>query len=302
MPFVSVKCPSCGGDIQLDDSRESGFCVYCGAKVMYKEAVQRIEGNVTVEGIAGLEKLLANAETFHKLKDIEKEREVLTKITQEYPEDWRGWWMRCLLFVYTITPDEIKARLDDRLSCRVTIGFFASENAGKRGFDTKLIDYVFALAPSENVPEIKNEIRSWLESEIKFYSLFLTNLHEDVEDALKQKGEDERVHIIADGCHQRAHQIIEKDSHRMFSKHLIFDDVIKQELTAAGLSPEYYKDTRIRQLRLAWGMDEIGHMMHHEIIYDEDDVYCCLRMFEKVEKNLKAAIEDKRELLKQYCG
>jgi DNA-directed RNA polymerase subunit RPC12/RpoP len=92
MPLVQVKCPSCGGDIQLDDSREFGFCVYCGAKVMYKEAVQKIEGSVTVEGIAGLEKLLANAETFRKLGNQSKEIEVLTRVTEDYPEDWRGWW------------------------------------------------------------------------------------------------------------------------------------------------------------------------------------------------------------------
>ena len=92
MPFVSVKCPSCGGNIQLDDSRESGFCVYCGAKVMYKEAVQKVEGNVTVEGIAGLEKMLQNAQTFKKIGNFKKASELLTKITQEYPEDWRAWW------------------------------------------------------------------------------------------------------------------------------------------------------------------------------------------------------------------
>jgi len=43
MPFVKVKCTSCGGEIQLDDEKESGFCLYCGTKVIYKEAIQKIE-------------------------------------------------------------------------------------------------------------------------------------------------------------------------------------------------------------------------------------------------------------------
>jgi len=43
MPFVPAKCTSCGGEIQLDDQRESGFCAYCGTKVVFKEAVQKME-------------------------------------------------------------------------------------------------------------------------------------------------------------------------------------------------------------------------------------------------------------------
>ena len=34
MAMIAIKCPQCGADIQLDDSREFGFCNYCGTKVM----------------------------------------------------------------------------------------------------------------------------------------------------------------------------------------------------------------------------------------------------------------------------
>lgn len=94
MSFVPVKCTSCGGDIQLDDNKESGFCVHCGTKVVFKEAVQKMElsGSVSVKGIADLEKLLQNAETFHALGDSSKEKKILNKVTNEYPEDYRAWW------------------------------------------------------------------------------------------------------------------------------------------------------------------------------------------------------------------
>ncbi|MBO4569216.1 MAG: hypothetical protein J5674_04580 [Candidatus Methanomethylophilaceae archaeon] len=36
MAIVAIKCPSCHGDVQLDDSREFGFCVYCGTKIMIR--------------------------------------------------------------------------------------------------------------------------------------------------------------------------------------------------------------------------------------------------------------------------
>ena len=32
-----MKCPNCGASIQLDNSRESGFCSYCGSKVQIKK-------------------------------------------------------------------------------------------------------------------------------------------------------------------------------------------------------------------------------------------------------------------------
>ena len=43
MSLVDVKCPNCGASIQLDNSREFGFCSYCGSKVQIQEAVRKIE-------------------------------------------------------------------------------------------------------------------------------------------------------------------------------------------------------------------------------------------------------------------
>lgn len=51
--FVSLKCPSCGADITLDDSREFGFCSYCGTKVAQDKLIVEHRGNISVDGIAG---------------------------------------------------------------------------------------------------------------------------------------------------------------------------------------------------------------------------------------------------------
>ena len=39
MVLIALKCPHCGGDIQLDDSREFGFCLYCGTKIAVRDEV-----------------------------------------------------------------------------------------------------------------------------------------------------------------------------------------------------------------------------------------------------------------------
>ncbi len=42
MALLSLKCPNCAGDIQLDDSREFEFCMYCGSRVLITKDVNNI--------------------------------------------------------------------------------------------------------------------------------------------------------------------------------------------------------------------------------------------------------------------
>ncbi|MBN1618384.1 hypothetical protein JW887_03515 [Candidatus Dojkabacteria bacterium] len=42
MTFVAARCPQCGGEIQLDDAKETGFCMHCGSKVVVKEAIKAV--------------------------------------------------------------------------------------------------------------------------------------------------------------------------------------------------------------------------------------------------------------------
>jgi hypothetical protein len=90
MAFISAKCPECGGSIQLDDARESGFCLYCGTKVLLSESIPQI---VKVEGIQTLENKLSNAETYAKLGEVEKAISLLSQITEDFTSDYRAWWM-----------------------------------------------------------------------------------------------------------------------------------------------------------------------------------------------------------------
>ena len=46
MSVKALKCPSCGADIELDDSREFGFCSYCGSRIQIGE---RVNINVNVK-------------------------------------------------------------------------------------------------------------------------------------------------------------------------------------------------------------------------------------------------------------
>ena len=96
MPLEAAKCPSCDANIEVPADRETVFCAYCGSSIKSKAAIAygntvTIEGEVKVEGIATLEKLVQNANTYENLNEYKKAYEIYTRITEEYPNDYRGW-------------------------------------------------------------------------------------------------------------------------------------------------------------------------------------------------------------------
>ena len=36
--FVTIRCPECGANQQVENNRDSVYCTYCGAKIMISNA------------------------------------------------------------------------------------------------------------------------------------------------------------------------------------------------------------------------------------------------------------------------
>lgn len=89
MGYILAKCPACGADIQLDNNMESGFCAYCGARMLLEEAIPK---KITIDGVQSLEQLCSNAQTFLSLNEYAKAESVYKEIIDKYPRDYRGWW------------------------------------------------------------------------------------------------------------------------------------------------------------------------------------------------------------------
>lgn len=269
MPFVSVKCPSCGGDIELDDSREYGFCLYCGAKVMFKEAVQKVEGNVIVEGIANFDKLVENAKTFHKLGNTEEEIKILLRILKEYPADWRVWWKIgewALHVPYDRSMKHFDARQfirnyyyineeDNHYNPSVTTHTYYPPDPGPiwnnyshyLGVDySYYIDCAIKLAPPEKALKMKKLVYDWLCSYLDYYPMILQELREDEDQASKDM---ELIEIERD-CHaQASHKCYE----RFFKTHKSFDEIYQNELKKRGSSREEITEAEEeRNYNLPW--------------------------------------------------
>jgi len=206
MPFLPVKCTNCGGSIELDDQREKGFCMYCGSQIVYKEAVQKMElsGVVSVKGVADKEKLLQNAEIFVKLKEYKKASAILLRVTDDYPEDYRGWWQLAKFAIFCPFKGEIgfidpssdfswSQQLIVKLDFHSKYNFNWYSYGGIDGLvpwnrlyiPVTLMRNAVNLAPTETAPEMKRQVKEWLQTYMAFYSLALKYLQEDVEKAPK---------------------------------------------------------------------------------------------------------------------
>ncbi len=87
MALVSLRCPRCGGDIELDDSREFGFCQYCGNRIMIQREVnQVIVQNGSDSQTKRLSKLIEEHLSLGRAGDAEKLVEELRRLDPTYPE------------------------------------------------------------------------------------------------------------------------------------------------------------------------------------------------------------------------
>lgn len=156
-----------------------------------------IQGNTkSVEGIATLEKLLQNAETFHKLGETGKATEILNKITEDYPEDYRAWWRSAQLDMNTPYDSsknrygELEEQFYNKLiTCIVPVIKFGIIVPGSSPSPSDVIlrlinkplncaRKAIILAPIEIQQEIKESVKSYINSFRPYFQLVNQRLNE----------------------------------------------------------------------------------------------------------------------------
>lgn len=75
MGFIKVSCPSCGANIDFDDSREFGFCNYCGTKIVQEKIVVEHRGSVSIDRSNEIINLLRRAQEMFE-KGLYKDSEI----------------------------------------------------------------------------------------------------------------------------------------------------------------------------------------------------------------------------------
>ncbi len=166
MAFVEAKCPACGGAIQLDDAKESGFCMYCGTKVLLSESIPQ---KVKVEGIQTLDQKLKNAETYAKLGEIDRAIFLLTQITEEYTSDYRAWWILAKLkYAFDFFYENKDAGLENKIESSKEYKYFRILLDGKedKRIENEVDRYVSQL--SANIRNSQSKIEETLNGNLTY--------------------------------------------------------------------------------------------------------------------------------------
>ena len=102
MPLVNAKCTNCGANIKIDNTKDAAICEHCGSAFIVEKAINNYDitnNNIIHTQVVNiyknnskLEQLVDNAITYINLREFDKASNVYYKLTNEYPDDYRGWF------------------------------------------------------------------------------------------------------------------------------------------------------------------------------------------------------------------
>lgn len=104
MPLVPALCTQCGAKLEIDSSQEAAVCPYCHTPFVTEKAIN----NYNTTNVTNIENLHADVvnvsdeqsrdnrvksgETFIMMNDYVSADKIFTKLSEECPYDYRGWW------------------------------------------------------------------------------------------------------------------------------------------------------------------------------------------------------------------
>jgi len=91
MGLIALKCPNCGGSIELDDKKEFGFCMHCGQKVFLSENVAQKVRIDHSESLKNWERLVEVAYENNNIEDLKKYSDLILEVDMQSS---RGWFLK----------------------------------------------------------------------------------------------------------------------------------------------------------------------------------------------------------------
>ena len=94
MTIIALKCPNCSGDVQLDDGREFGFCIYCGTRIMISDFVTR---KIEIDYSGKASSYADIALDWLRRGEKERAKEYADKALDEDPLNPDAWYVKGML-------------------------------------------------------------------------------------------------------------------------------------------------------------------------------------------------------------
>ncbi|MBQ9557510.1 MAG: hypothetical protein IJU94_02785 [Clostridia bacterium] len=90
MGIISLNCPNCGAQFNMDDSREFGYCNVCGSKVMIDRMVVEHTGHVKIDSTDELNNLYVLARRARDDGNSTNAQKYYEQIIIKAPSDWEA--------------------------------------------------------------------------------------------------------------------------------------------------------------------------------------------------------------------
>lgn len=107
MGFVNLDCPGCGQPMSLDESREFGFCAYCGKKVMLDKVIVEHKGAIKVDQSQELDNLYILSRRARENDDHYSAQKYYELIITKDPNSWEAYFYSNYYYAKNCEGDEI---------------------------------------------------------------------------------------------------------------------------------------------------------------------------------------------------
>lgn len=141
MATVSIKCPNCGGALELDDSKEFGFCIFCGAQVRVQDEKTRIEvsGSVTFDESKKYENFLTLASQAFSVGNMEEAYQYYTRALEIKQSDYLPVFRKALCAGYVSAG--VGARVEEVVSGVSRAFDLASDDSAKDAMSADILAF-----------------------------------------------------------------------------------------------------------------------------------------------------------------
>lgn len=89
----ALKCPQCGGDVELDENQEYGFCKYCGTKVQNTN-FKIIKGKIELVGNPTVDNYIKLAARYFDDGEYTEALDYYNKVLEIEPDNWKAIFRR----------------------------------------------------------------------------------------------------------------------------------------------------------------------------------------------------------------
>jgi len=268
--LISLKCPNCGGMIQLDTSKEFGFCMYCGNKVMLRKDVNLTINVGAKKSLENYIKLADYAWDKSNYKDLSKYAETIRELDPANP--W-GWLYRGLS--YLNSPRPVASDRQEVFAC-IERGFSlcSTQNDIERFFSIVSADVAFWVATVSCDMDYLRGILSPLcpENNVFLYgrnSLIISMTLEKTLNTI-QNNQDLSPTSLMDCIYMVLFALESETSGLTCLKILSWVDLIANLNEQYGTKWSYYYNKTLTELNVLWEIKKVFEDGLSAITYEKD--------------------------------